>query len=430
MKHPQYGCLRSPWHPTVAGGACGTNENMQMGTPDAAPIGVKLTIPDPPGSSVPLAFGERGELTVSYVDDDGNPIPGAQVSFALVADPTMQESDGGSTLSTASATTDATGNATVDVVAGAAQARFRVVAQAANASPATFIVSVSNTGFATLEVTPRYVGARDESDLTSVDVRIYSGGVVCASLMPAAPPATPYPAVTFDRFDQAAEFDALSAGDSYAALARGLDSAGRVLASGCIDLAEGQLRGGGTISFDLQVDDLPISLPATYALTSRIDLSPLELKLVAFSTVWKVAACPRGAAQLLLDCAIDALDAGDPLDCVVENPGAIAQSLQAARGTIDVNGCRAATIGNAQSLDARVMAALTPGSASPAAALAGASASLASLLGTLTISSDLSPAVTWATHTLVGLSLEVGGQTYDRSIPRNHRAPWSPRPRR
>jgi len=338
-----------------------------------------------------LGFGDSATLRVLYSDPDGQPIRGATVTFMLVATP--PESDGGSTLGGAQSDTDAAGVATLTVTAGAAKAQFRVRAQAPNAAPALFYVAVSDQGFVSLFVLPERLGDRP---VTRVEVRLYAD-IDCAALDPAAPPEAVYPPRTFDGYGMEATFTSLPLDNAYTVLGRAT-AGGILVAAGCAEIAPAQLLPGAEVHLVLPLADLPPTRAPSYAVSSTLDTHAL-----IDDDTWRLAACPLGPAQLLLDCAIDELDGGDPADCVVENPGPLAQTLVARRGAPDATGCRPPTVAAAPSLDALAMTAL----AADGVALQRAAAGLPALTGSLALESTLGDV-----HTLVRARFSAGGDTH------------------
>jgi hypothetical protein len=336
--------------------ACGDSGAPPAGGGDAGPSLRRLEIQVPPGDQLGLAFGESRELDVRYYDVDGQPMAGAEVRFALVVD--SGSDPAGAVLSAGSALTDDAGLAVVTVTGGAVAASFRVRADADNATPVYFFVSVADEGFAALHAKIQHAGDRPDAHFVVVQARLYGGDQTCAALDPSAPPDSPFPTRTIVFGDEAV-FPQLPANLPYTLLAWGTGAAGQLLASGCVELSGSQVPASALIELELPVVDAAERLAARYALVSTLDLGHVRDLLLADRVGWAVSTCPTGAAQLLLDCAIDALDGGDPLDCVVAQPGNTATALTNARGALDGGGCRAATLpGGGMSLDGRVAAAL------------------------------------------------------------------------
>lgn len=354
-----------------------------------------------------MAFAQRAHLTV-VVSDPRGPLADQTVAFSIVAT-ASGESAGGATLSAASAASGPDGHAGVDLVAGAARAHFRVVAASMSATPVTFFASVTDQGFANLVVQPAHVGPRADEPLGTVELRLYAAGVGCAALSPENAPPPTYPARSVEA-GATATFPRLATSDGFSLLGWTASPTGTVLTDACVDIVPGQLRALSTPTLDLPLGDRPLALAARYDVTSTIDLFVLEQRLVGPGSAWAKLACPNGAAQLVLDCAIDLLDGGDDEDCVVSAPGALAQSLEDARGAPDANGCRGGA------LDAAVMAALAADPGTRAAQVAPAAAALADLLDSMSLTSTLFPAGTAGSLALGSLGLEVHGGRFQLGL--------------
>ena len=391
--------------------ACGADS---ASAPDGGTPSRSLTILS--DEALGLGFGQRAQLRVGLTEENGGPVAGATVSFTIVAS-FPDESAGGATLSAASATTSSEGEAQVDLVAGAARASFRVMAEAENAGPVTFHASVSDGGFADLSVSPTHVGSRSATSLGSVEVRLYATGTGCAALPPESPPPSTYPTRTVDDGDSAT-FSNLLANEGFSALAFAKSPSGDISAAGCVDLAAGQLRPGVTARLALPVADRPLALAARYQLTSTVDLVPVRQAVVGPGSAWAILACPRGAAQLVLDCAIDLLDGGDPDDCSVAVPGPLAAKLQAARGDPNASGCR----GSASTIDGQVMTLLAAASGSPASHLAAAANTLVDLLDAVSLDATLAPDGAVAHLALGTIGLEALGARFQDSLAASSRA--------
>lgn len=341
------------------------------------------------------------------MSDRNGPLANQTVGFSIVAT-ASGESAGGATLSVASAMSGSDGNAAVDLIAGAAHAQFRVVAASMSATPVTFFATVSDQGSANVEVRPVHVGPRADQALGSVELRLYAAGTGCAALSPENAPPPTLPAVSVEPGATASFL--LAANEGYSLLGWSQAPSGTVVADACVDIAPGQLRAGSTPELDLPLGDRPLTLAARYDVTSTIDLFVLEQRLIGPGSAWAKLACPNGAAQLALDCAIDLLDGGDAEDCVVSAPGALAQSLEDARGAPDADGCRGGA------LDAAVMAVLAADSGARAAQVAPAAAALADLLDSLSLTSMVFPAGNAGSLALGSLGLEVHGGRFQLGL--------------
>jgi hypothetical protein len=371
--------------------ACGDSGTPPGHDGDAGSSTRRLEIQVPPGDQLGLAFAETRTLRVRYYDVDATPLAGAEVSFALVVGPGSDPA--GAVLSAGVAVTDASGIASVDVTGGASVTSFRVQVEAENAPPVSFFVSVSNEGFAAVRARLVHEGDRAAADFTSVNARLY-GGESCASLDPAAPPDSTFPVRTLELGAEAV-YPQLPASLPYTLLAWGTGAAGQLLASGCVELGAAQVVAGGTLRFDVPVVDRREQLAPAYALVSPLDLDALAARVLTLDG-WGAGRCPLGAAQLLLDFAIDAL-----------GPGASANALAGQRGTLGADGCRAATTATgAMALEARV----TAGLASADASFSTRAQTLTGLFAGLTLESRLD--VRAHSHTLAAAHVVVGSKDF------------------
>lgn len=360
-----------------------------------------------PGDSIGLAFGQRATLVLRETGPGGAPVASSRLTFAIATD-LPNESAGGSTLSLPAAVTDETGMARVDVVAGAAAASFRVRIQGDDTGALFVTVSVSDAGFSSLEVVPVHVGLREV--VGPLEVRLYPGAR-CGSMKAEAPPASPYPPREAG-FGHTAVWEALSPAGDYSVLGWVMSPGGPVDVDGCIDLAPRQLRAGARVRLLLPVADRPIEAADRYTAASTFDLSPLRAWVLPASAVWSRARCPRAAAELLLDCAIDALDDSDPLDCTIVSPGPAASALLAARGPLDEAGCRSA--GGPMTIDTRLTRVL---SSTVVANLPAAATALFDLLDTLSLESSITLAEPGARQQLGRATLEQGGTLVHTLLP-------------
>ena len=392
----------------------GCGDDAAPPAPDGGALST-LQVLDPPGESIGLAFHGEATLRVLYLDPAGRPIPEAAVSFALVT--SASETTGGSTITASSVLTDGAGVAQVQIVAGAEQVNFRVQASAAAAQPALFYVAVSEGGFTDLTVSPEHLGFRDPAGLGRVEVRLYRMEEVrCQALDLDDPPASVFPPRALDGFGGAVSYRNVTAGESFTLVAWASAEVGGVpVAGGCVELAEGQVRPGRPLRFPLAVEDRPPALPPRLEVQSAFDASGLAAAIgELIADPWPVLACPRGRAQLLIDCALDAQATDGALDCQVGGSSAVVTAVQARRGAPDAAGCRPATRpGGGDSMDAVVEARLGGPWPAGAALTALLEARQAPLTG-FTLSSRLESTAGGAPlhHRLGALSIQSGAGAF------------------
>lgn len=303
--------------------------------PDSGPpAGRSLRIPVPPGPDVGLGPGTQQMLRVQYLDAAGGGIAKAQVRFAIFEDPR------GSTLSSDAANTDAEGFASIQLRAGATSSRFQVHASAPGAKDAVFYVEVSDAGFGALAISAEYNGALGGAQLTDLKRVTYSlyGEVACTSVDPLSPP-TPLRTRLATGLDKEVVLGALPLNLAHTVTARVDRTVGtgwQPRAWGCVEIPVGALKADEQLSMTLSVADLWPSLVGSYTLTSSFTLPKLNRPLADALQPWTdLVDCPTDPGQLMLDCILDALDPGDPLDCKVVQPSAKTQALMAERGTLE-----------------------------------------------------------------------------------------------
>ncbi|MBT8491743.1 MAG: Ig-like domain-containing protein [Deltaproteobacteria bacterium] len=386
-------------------GACGDD-----GSPppaDGGPEQNRLEVLDPPGDAIGLPFGASTTLRVRYSNGNDEPIADARIEFSILAG--ASEAVGGSALSATDALTDSDGIATVDLVAGAQGAGFRVRAEVPGSAQATFFVSVSDQGFTRLLVLPVHDGPRPELEFTQIDVRVYRPQELrCPGADPDALPESLFPPRVLPAFGERAEIPNLISGAGYTVVSwTTIAPSTTPLSFGCAELSAEQSR-----NFDVEVPltttDRPVRMDAPLALSSDLDLSLLVADSPAAQAPWATLACPLGAGQLAVDCVADALLAAGPLDCDFSSAsGALADAVRAERGDADGDGCRPADKnGGGDSLDKLVDDAIAAGGSFPTGSeLAAVVAVRDAIASSLTVRSELRVAAT-AEHRLV--EAEVG----------------------
>jgi len=324
-----------------------------------------LEVLDPPGDAIGLAFNQTVELRARYLDGTGMPLRNRPVEFSILA--SASESVGGSALSATSANTDRDGIAVVELIAGAQGAGFRVAATAANASQATFYVTVSDQGFTRLLIEPVHDGPRPAIGFSSVEVRLYRPDELrCASADPDALPESLFAPRSLPSYGEIAKLPNLAANAPYTAVAWAqIAPSTTPLAFGCVELGASQAR-NGDVSLPLVTRDRPVVMDQPLILESTFELDPLVAASASDQAPWNVLACPNGPGQLVVDCVADALVSDGALDCNFQGNSAVADDIRAARGAVDGSGCRPAQLaGGGDSLDGTMMQAIALGGTFP-----------------------------------------------------------------
>lgn len=362
-----------------------------------------------PGPDVGLKPGQTRLLEVRYEGDDGKTVAGRQISFAIYGDPR------GTTLSGDRSTTNGSGIASVELRAGSAETAFEVRVTTADAPTLVVGVQVSKAGFAALAVRPTYRGKLlQSSDLVRVDVRVHVGAR-CKTLAP-ADESSPLRERSLEGLGGQVIFAALPVAQAYTIAARASDADKRLRAYGCIELPSHSLRESEQLQLDQPLDDAQPRLDGRYELSSELTLPATNRPLAAALAPWgNLRRCPNDPAQRLLDCILDALDPGDPLDCIITSPSAATQALIAERGTRN-NGCTPeATATGGETIDRRLVSQMELHGKDLWAALIGLEAKGAATLRKLRLRSELTLApldaaqLTLATHRPLALTFESAG---------------------
>jgi hypothetical protein len=343
----------------------------------------QLAIPAPPGPDIGLAPGGEQSLRVRHTDGS-RPLAGVKIQFAIFGDPR------GSTLSADSSATNSNGEAAVMLRAGAVTARFQVRVSAPKAKDAVFYVAVSNAGFGALRVGSQYSGSL-EAKLERVSYRLYDRA--CAAIDPLKPDDS-VPERVVDGVAARVAFNALPLDEDLTIVVVGADKLLHPLATGCVEVPHGTLKPKLEVLVVVALRDLPFQLGGSYALQSELYLPqapasgsrPLSDALRPWNDL---SDCHEDPAQLLLDCVLDAIDPGDPLDCQLGPPSAKTAALLAERGVL-AGACRGEqTDRGTLSLDRKLRLAMEATSGSTLASIASVATSGSSLLRHLRTKSTL-----------------------------------------
>ena len=387
-------------------------------TPDAGDGQNRLEILEPPGDSIGLAFSASESLRVRYLSPSGDPIAGASVEFGLQVG--ANESSGASALSAATATTDSAGIAQIEVTAGVTDANFRVRATADRAAPATFFVVVSDTGFASFQITPTHGGPRLTTDYINVEVRLFSPDQLdCATLDIDELPESVFPPRSIDGFVGDVLFQNLAAARPYVLVlwAEG-ELGGSRLAVGCVELTAEQVRVGPALQMSIDVTDRPLLWATPVAITSAVVLPDLDsaADAVVAPDPWRVVRCDLGAAQLVVDCSLDSAIPDGALDCVVNGSDPLIDAFENARGAL-ANGCRPDEQSpGVPSLDRAVLDAMSAGPWTEANAL-GLAIARDQIIGGARLTSELSmPTTASARHRLLTLTMTAGAESRETDL--------------
>ncbi len=290
------------------------------------------------GAQVGLNYNQMTVLAVRYRLDDAvhTPLGGQEVRFAIFDDPR------GSTLSVDRARTDDSGLASVSLTAGSEETLFRVRASADGAA-VDYRIATSKLGFVDFDVKLAWSTA---APLMTLRALLYIDKT-CAAL-PEAPTVAPALSELSGPGPSATLGFRFLLSRSYAILARAEDTAGHLLAAGCVDLGPAQLPIGVTTALAVPLTAVSTRLEGRYQIVTALSWSSDERsQRTAPYSRW--SRCPFGPAEAL----VDGIMAAPSL------PGALATAINARRGALMSNGCRAGTVAAATSIDALLEPAMT-----------------------------------------------------------------------
>jgi hypothetical protein len=315
----------------VLAAACGGSEK----APPSPTTPRSLTAED---ETVKVPPGGTGVLGFTLDGPSGAPLPGATVSFAIIDVP-MGASQG-ATLTEASAVTDAQGRCTARVSAGLATV-FRVRATSANATAEVAVVVGAGQDGA-VEVAPFFpvpAGAHAAAVATTIEILLLDNRS-CSNIDLRDPPQPARSSHTVPASGATVPYGFLQTNVSYAIVGRARDGGGGVRALGCTDLPGTVLVVGGSVQVALPLVDAGPNPAGTYVATWPLPISPPLPAAASLAATWRdLTDCPLDPAQLLLDCAIDALgptSVFDPVDCIPTGvqgaDGPVGDALVALRG--------------------------------------------------------------------------------------------------
>lgn len=372
--------------PFLSGPGCGTPD-IYFAQDGRGGLLELLAPPQPLG----LHYGERVPLLLRYLLRD-RPERGVELRLSIYGDP------GGATLSSLAAFTDDRGEAHVDLTAGAAEAEFRVQADALYAAGLSIDVAVSRRSFGSLGVGldagGRFPGA------VAVSAALYAD-LPCSQVHPAPKPEPPLRSLSAPHPAATLFFGNLLL-RNYTVLGRAEDVTARLLGFGCAEVPEQALTGAPESVLQLPLQPVYPDPLGRYDITSTLAFDPLGPIYSAYAKL----ACPAGVGQALLDALIAALPAGE---------GALAAALAAQRGPADLKRCRPPAVGGTPTPDGQLDALLAaPGS--PGQKLRGLATDLQSLQRGLELGSRLTvraPARDglWADHELLTATLRTRAQS-------------------
>lgn len=345
--------------------AVGLGLGCSSGSSTGSDGGVQLTLVDPSAPHADLQQGDTRQLSVRYRSNLGTPVVGAQIDFIMLGNTK------GSTLSADAVHTDSAGLASVELRAGSASTEFAVRVIAPSVPYLSIEVTVTDFEPGTLNVQTGSNGALPNEQIERIDLLLYES--TSCSTIDVVAPSTPFRSSSVDGIGASTAFRTLNVDRQYSLLGRGFGGKGRLRFGSCVDLPTGLLAGGKPVTFVLVLDDLAPRVAGNYALDSEIVLKNPIVPLAPLLHPWvDLSDCELDPAQLLLDCVVDAVDDGDPLDCVIPdgNHSALTVAILEERGAL-VAGCRTSLLANASpTLDKKISDLLNANGAKLLAAIA------------------------------------------------------------
>ncbi len=342
------------------------------------------------GQDVGLRPNKEATLRVRYTDRLGTPFAHAKIQFAIYGDPK------GSSLSLGATATDDSGEASVTVRAGASAATFSVRVTAPQ-DVVTFYMEVTNAELSALSIHSKYAGSLPLLSLVKVTYFL-THEVKCATFDPLKPPGDARER-TAPMVGQTVTFKAVPMNLDHAVLGRARDGKGVVRATGCVDVPRAVLKSDQTVRVWLSLADLLPRVAGTYSLITNITIPKGGAKAASWPRPvadalepWAdLTDCHHDPAQLLLDCVIDAVDGGDPLDCRVPASGHSARTaaLIAERGALSGTCRSGVTSRGSPSLDKTIAVLMTGGGKATVTALTKVESGALAALGRLRLDSTL-----------------------------------------
>ena len=204
-----------------------------------------------------VLFGDSLNVTVRYFDENDMPIPGAPVDFALVG----RAND--SSLAEPTVVTDDVGVVDAVLQAGMTASVFKLRARAEGAEPVFIEVSISDSGFGELSVTPSYEGSR-VLDQFSASLFVDSRCSDDPEMMEAGDRTAMRSAADTEPL----HFAALAAGVPYSIVVRGHGPQGTVLVWGCVDAV--QFNADEQREIEVLIQDLALESKGSYTGTLKV----------------------------------------------------------------------------------------------------------------------------------------------------------------
>jgi hypothetical protein len=243
--------------------------------------------------AVNLRYGETAELRVRYVAGDGSVISNAPIDYEIAGEPA------GSRLAALQTTTNADGEAAVDLTAGDADAMFDVTVTPPMGDAVAFSVAVSDTDAGSIVVSMTYAGSRT---FGRFDTYLFEGET-CDSMNPRMLPTALRSAPSVSDVSAMPAFAGVPAGSDYAVAVTAGNEAG-VGAFGCRDGVV--VNAGEETPVNITLMDIEIrpTFVGVWDLDNRFDFG---------DALGSVGTVIRALEELGDDYAVDP-ETGDPAD--------------------------------------------------------------------------------------------------------------------
>jgi hypothetical protein len=305
----------------------------------------------PSDGEISLMAGQRSLVEIRVRDSAGLPAPGVRLDFRMVG------VAGGTTLAAMSALSDASGLASLNLIAGASAAHFQVRVENGRAVPLLLDVTVSSSGLVRFRVAFTYEGQYVPEDMEGLQTGIVFGSA-CDTLSPFT--------VEMDRertlpsWFTLVEYPELPVDLPFSIVARGASGPQQPRIHGCITPEMRYLIPNATVDVEIALEDYARQLAGPWSFNASLHGAMIPTRALELFSSWlRPGRCAYGLAQLYLDCVISLLEAGDLSTCSPGVPTVESGWLREHRGRSNADGCRNGLDElDRQSLESRLQATL------------------------------------------------------------------------
>ena len=220
---------------------------------------------------VPLFQGETSQLSVRYLNADGQAIPNADVTLAP-----EDANQALVTIRARGARTDANGTATFEVTAQNMNGRTRLKAEAQDADPAFWIVRVAQNPNGEVAVQVTYdteEGRYTTDDVQEVTVKLLEGDCDTAFTVVPGRWSANGPVITPFDGDDFSVLNMVPVGRTFAAVAWGTNMLNRNVVRGCTD--GHTVMGGARLDIQVPLLDQPLEFKGAYDVEHHLNLTEM-----------------------------------------------------------------------------------------------------------------------------------------------------------